>query len=168
MARSSHSVLAAVLLVAACDIRHAPSPIVLDGELSEPIWNGAIRTGAFVNEQGQPAAPYSDARFLVTRDALFVALYAADEDIRSDDVFELELGGKTYRYTPADKGPDVGVDMDGTLNDSSDLDEEWVIETRIARAALPHGEVPVHLRRCDTPKDGIRRCGEARLVLALF
>ena len=167
MARWFHSLAAVALALPACDIRHPPSPITLDGELEEPIWKGAIRTGAFLNDEGQPAAPYSDARFLVARDALYVALYAADEDIRSDDVFEMDLGGKTYRYTPADKGPDVGVDMDGTLNDSSDLDEEWVIETRIARAGLPHGEVPVRLRRCDTPKDGIRRCGEARLVLRL-
>ena len=167
MGRWFHSLAALALALGGCDIRHPPSPIELDGELNEPLWNGAVRTGAFVNEQGQPAAPYSDARFVVTRDAVFVALYAADEDIRSDDAFELEIGGKRLRYTPADKGPNVGVDMDGTLNDSSDLDEEWIIETRIPRADLPRGEVPVHVRRCDTPKDGIRRCGDTRLSLRL-
>jgi hypothetical protein len=134
------------LLVGACDIRHLPSPIQLDGELDEPIWKTAIRTGPFVNDAGQAAAPYSDARFLVARDFLYVALYAADEDIKKDDVFELEVGGRAYHYGPADPGPEVGVDMDGTLEDPSDLDEEWVVETRIARAELPRGDVPVRPR----------------------
>jgi hypothetical protein len=155
------------LLLAACDIRHPPSPIELDGHLDEPLWKAAIRTGPFKNENGEPAAPYSEARFIVARDVLFVALYAADEDIRSDDVFELEIGDQTFRYRPSDQGPDVGVDMDGTLNDGSDLDEEWVVEARIPRAGLPRADVPVHVRRCDTPKDGVRRCGETRLVLRL-
>jgi hypothetical protein len=167
MAHWLHSLAAAALFLGACDIRHAPSPINLDGELDEPIWKGALRTGPFVNEVGQPAAPYSDARFVVGREFVFLGLYAADEDIRSDDVFEVELGGRTLRYSPADRGPDVGVDMDGTLNDASDLDEEWVVEARVPRAGLPHGDVPVHVRRCDTPKDGVRRCGETRITLRL-
>ncbi len=158
-------------LLAACSLHPAAPPVVCDGHLDEPAWRGAVRTGPFRDPAtGAPAAPYSDARFVVTRDAIYAGLYAADEDVRSDDAFELELGAsgaRRVRLGPRDRGPDVGLDLDGTLDDPRDLDEEWIVEARLPRAGLPPGDLPVVVRRCDTPKDGVRRCGEGRATLRL-
>jgi hypothetical protein len=145
----------------------AASVIVCDGELDEPAWKRAERTGAFIDDAGQKAAPYSDARFVVSGDMLYVALYAADEDIRSSDAFAVDIGDRHFRFHPGDRGPDVGVDMDGTLDNPDDEDEEWVVEARIPLAALPHGNVPVKVARCDKIKDGRERCGSARITLHL-
>jgi hypothetical protein len=150
-------------------ILHPPvaAQIVCDGELDEPAWKEAVRTGPFVDAHGASAVPYSDARFVVVGDSLYVALYAADADITADDAFALDIGGRAFRFHPTDQGPDVGVDMDGTLDESSDEDEEWVIEARIPLAELPRGDVPVQLRRCDRQRDGSVRCGTGHATLRL-
>src|SRR5262245_7936812 len=62
-----------------------------DGELDDPIWFHPLlaRTGAFLDVRrngygtGQMARPYSDARMAWGREQLYLALYAADEDIRT-------------------------------------------------------------------------------------
>jgi len=162
--------LAPLLLVLAgcrsCAL-HPPAAIVCDGELDEPAWRRAERTGPFLDDAGARAAPYSDARFVVAGDALYVALYAADEDIRSSDAFTVEIGDRRLRFGPTDRGPDVGVDLDGTVDDPRDDDEEWVVEARIPLAGLPRGAVPVRVARCDRLRDGRERCGSARVVLRL-
>jgi hypothetical protein len=167
MARSCLSLASALLLLGACEVRRPRPPIETDGRLDEAAWHWAVRTGPFVNAGGQPAAPYSDARFVVAPTSIYLALYAADEDIRTTDRFDVEIGERTLHFGPADAGPDVGIDMDGTLDNPDDLDEEWIIEARVPRTGLPRGDVPVHVRRCDTPKDGIEKCGEARTTLRL-
>jgi hypothetical protein len=58
----------------------------------------------------------------------------------------------------------VAVDHDGTLNDASDEDEEWVVEAAIPLAALqlkgtPGQSFDVAISRCDTPKGGHAVCG---------
>jgi hypothetical protein len=74
----------------------------LDGELDEPDWITAARTGAFVDERGLDARPFSEARFLWDDHDLHIALYAADDDIEArvathdgpvwiDDAFSLRL-----------------------------------------------------------------------------
>jgi hypothetical protein len=150
-------------------ILHPPAgaEIVCDGELDELAWQDAVRTGPFVDAKGGNAVPYSDARFLVRGDSLYVALYAADQNIVADDAFAVDIGGRTFRYGPAHQGPDIGVDMDGTLDDPNDEDEEWIIEARIPLADLPRGDVRIHVRRCDRLKDGDLRCGsgQARMML---
>ena len=153
MARRSASLL---LLVAACSTHPAAPPVVCDGRLDEPAWRGALRTGPFHDASGGLARPYSDARIVVTRTAIYVALYAADADIRSDDHFTLHVGETSYRFGPADAGPDVGVDRDGTLDDPRDVDEEWIVEARLPR---PKGPTVVHIERCDVA------CGAASLTL---
>ena len=72
----------------------------LDGERGEAIWRGAVaRTGAFLDASGAPARPYSDARVVAVRDELVIALYAADEDIRTSgpvrDAFRVTVGSAT-------------------------------------------------------------------------
>jgi hypothetical protein len=180
-------------------VPHASGPLQLNGELDEADWRRCGRSGPFVDPAtGQEAHPYSEARFLWDERQLYLALYAADEDIRTADrpdaggepsdvftvrfapagpageVFELVLGpGGSVAGTRARRdgtrvpwasGARLGVDLDGTINDPSDYDEEWVVEAAIPLASLgvqPRAGATLRLsiERCDTPKTGERRCG---------
>jgi hypothetical protein len=58
----------------------------------------------------------------------------------------------------------VGMDLDGTINDPHDEDEEWVVEAALPWSSLgvtptPGVRIAARISRCDTPKDGKRRCG---------
>lgn len=124
----------AVLAVPAVD--HA---IAIDGELED--WNGAgARTGAFVAD-GRSARPYSDARFLHRDGALYMVLYAADEDIRSagarhDDplyladafelVFRTRQGEHVLYVSPR------GVTTDAAKTSDGKLDFAWESHARVA------------------------------------
>ena len=191
-------------------VPHLKGSIVLDGDMDDPGWEADIaRTGAFVDETGGDARPYSDARLVWGDGHLYLALYAADEDIRAthtepdgpvwmDDSFHLvfrsgshertfdvsplgiltdgqrSLGGALeYRWQ---SGAHVSHELDGTMNHSSDDDEEWVIEMAIPFRALgirgEKGErVGLTLGRCDSPHRGPRVCaawaraGDGVLVL---
>ncbi len=152
----------------------------LDGELDEPLWQAPVaRTGAFVDQAGAPARPYSDARVAWADGNLVVALYAGDEDIRTSgaaaDAFRVTLGEATFEVTPsgelrgAPAGTRVGHDADGTLDDPSNDDEEWVIELVVPLRSLgldgkPGERIPFTAERCDTTHDGARRCGASRRV----
>ena len=155
----------------------------LDGELGDALWQGDVaRTGAFLDASGAPARPYSDARVVSARGQLIVALYAADEDIQTTeplrDVFHVTIGGATFEVSAtgelrgAPAGTRIGHDLDGTVDDRSDDDEEWVIELAIPLASLGlqgrAGErVAFAVERCDTTRDGTHSCGSARAVLVL-
>ena len=184
-------------------VPHLKGNIVLDGDMDDPGWAGAIaRTGPFLASSGLPARPYSDARLVWGDDQLYVALYAADEDVRAlprepestvwlDDSFHLAFtSGQTQRTLdvsalgvvtdairqgdgPFDyawqSGAHVSHENDGTLNDPTDDDEEWILEMAIPLASLglkgEKGErIGFAVRRCDTPKGFARVCaawGEA-------
>src|SRR5262249_56117027 len=81
------------------------------------------------------AFPYSDARFRVDRDYLYVTLYAADEDIRSTDYFDVSIAPLSFRVGPAlSTAPavvEIDRDIDGTIDRSFDLDEEWGVDLSI-------------------------------------
>jgi hypothetical protein len=152
--------------------------LTLDGELDEVAWRTPARTGPFVDASGAPAAPYSDARFLRDDHALYLALYAGDEDIRSSDEFVVELastrGRRTLHFTaggklqPAVNGARVAIDVDGNVDDPSNDDEEWVVEAAIPLAAVPFasdGTVRISITRCDSTKDRVRRCGSWRGII---
>lgn len=155
----------------------------LDGELGDALWRGDIaRTGAFLDASGAPARPYSDARVVSTRGELIIALYAADEDIRTTgplrDLFRVTVASATFEVAAtgelrgAPAGTRIGHDLDGTVDDPSDDDEEWVLELAIPLAALgvrgQAGErVAFAVERCDTTRDGHRSCSGARDVLVL-
>ncbi len=194
-------------------VPRAPSPIVVDGETNDRAWldpPGPARTGPFQFSNGQVARPYSDARLFWSDEFLYLALYAADEDLESrtdqpdgplwlDDSFRvrLEVSGTEYLIEVSPKGVvsdarrkpggsydygwssgvRVGHDTDGTINDPSDMDEEWVIELAIPLASIgvkgqPGARVGFSLHRCDTPKGAARVCtgwgeGQAHGVLVL-
>jgi hypothetical protein len=122
---------------------------------------------------GAEARPYSQIRLPRDTERLYVGLYAADQDIRSSDAFELTIGGMAVavdakgRIAPAVPGARAAVDVDETIDDARDEDEEWVVELALPLAAIPAGATAIRAARCDTPKDGVRRCGAWEAPLAL-
>jgi hypothetical protein len=179
-------------------VPRAKQPITIDGELHEGAWvKTATRTGGFRDARGEPARPFSEARFLRSDSTLYLALYAADEDIRvakapadgplwTGDAFQLLFRSDDGTERSVDVAPNgtvtdgirrsdgtfdyswqsgakTGVDMDGTPNDPSDQDEEWIVEMGIPLRALglkgTAGErIQLRIRRCDDVH-GERRCG---------
>lgn len=174
-------------------IPRASGPIRLDGELDEPDWQRAARTGPFRDGASQAIAhPYSDARLLRDDQNLYVGLYAADENIQpakvkhdgpvwTGDAFSVffrqpkalridisaagvvtDARSGTRPDLSWESGIQVAVDTDGTADDPSDEDEEWVVEASIPLASLCEGAgcdgLVVEFSRCDTPKNGKRVC----------
>jgi hypothetical protein len=67
-------------------VPHAPGSLVLDGDTDDPGWlraPGPARTGPLLSVGGAVLPPYSEARLLWGDGQLYLALYAADEDIRA-------------------------------------------------------------------------------------
>lgn len=165
----------------------SPSPVtfvasrapagVIDGELEEPAWTEHEPTARFVDAvTGELTPPYTEARALCDDDALTIAIYAADEDLRSTDrmgavlhvpagathVFEMDPNGMIRWHAPSaapgDPPPGVvgGVDRDGTMDHEDIDDEEWIIEVRIPWSALGMsgpGDVRANFFRRDQPRD---------------
>lgn len=172
--------------------------IRIDGETDDGAWLGApgpARTGAFHFADGTPGRPYSEARMVWANGFLYLALYAADEDIQTrtehadgplwlDDSFRLvfTVGKTEYAIEVSPKcvvsdgrrvgqnafdyawksGVQVACDTDGTINDASDMDEEWVVEMAVPLDALgiqsQGGPFRLTIQRCDTPKSAARVC----------
>jgi len=138
-----------------------------------------------------PARPYSDARFLHDAKKLYFVLYAADEDIRTPPhvvhrgdlglfdhfVMRIAVGAKVYELQFGADGSHteqfvgaktnfrsratLGFDRDGSANDASDEDEEWIVEGAIPFAAFAltaPASLTIAVSRCDTLKDGRRIC----------
>lgn len=186
-------------------VPHAKGPIVVDGEFEDPAWRDAALSGAFLDAAGAAARPHSEMRFLWDESGLYLALYAADENIeekapvpdgplwKADSfhlVFEgdgeerqldiaphgavtdgLRRGGGAVDYT-WQSGVRVGSDVDGTVNDRSDDDEEWVEEVAVPWAALglqgkPGEPFTLRASRCDVTKSGVKSCGSVRFRLQL-
>jgi hypothetical protein len=149
-------------------IPRTSTPIKIDGELDEPSWVGSpARTGAFAGK------PYSDARMLWDDTTLYLALYAADEDIEtSTDAFRLvfDVKGTPHEIDVApncvithgrESGARVACDIDGTIDAPDDMDEEWVVEMAVPLETIGiERDTPFHLsiERCDTPKHEPRSC----------
>lgn len=165
--------------------KHAPPPtpvpsvthpIAIDGEWNEPDWSGRALRGVFLGDDGKLARPSSEIRILHDDRELIVALYAADEDIETRDRFELRVGAfeatidSTGKLVPPIPRVRAVVDFDeGTRDDPRDEDEEWVVELAIPLDLVdPVDRVaPVRAARCDTPKDGVTRCGAWSATLAI-
>jgi hypothetical protein len=150
---------------AAIEVPLAKGTIVVDGKQEGPDWNGVAVREVFV-AGAEPARPHSEARFVRDGRNLYVGLYAADEDVRSTDAFDVTVGALAMhvdvrgRITPATPpGVQVAVDVDEetTIDVPGDFDEEWKVMLAIPLdAAGLRGDVHA---RCDTPKDGVTRCG---------
>lgn len=140
--------------------------IAIDGEWEEPDWVKVALREQFHGADGQLSRPSSEVRFLRDDRHLLVAMYAADENIETSDAFQLSVGKLALRFdargqiTPATPEVHAAVGFDeGTVDDPRDDDEEWVVEASIPLDMVGRGSVPVRASRCDTPKDGVQRCG---------
>ena len=144
-------------------------PIEVNGEWSEPDWSKRALREQFLGDDGQLARPSSEVRWLHDESNLYVGLYAADDNMLSSDAFDLTVGKVQMRIdaagtvTPDITGVRVGIDRDGTLDEPSNYDEEWVLEIAIplAQVGLAVGTyAEVKASRCDLPKNGTKRCGQ--------
>lgn len=62
----------------------SPGEIHLDGKLDEPGWSQSFQTQVFLGSpETEITRPHTEARLLVDRDFLYLAVFAADEDIRA-------------------------------------------------------------------------------------
>ncbi|MDB5217654.1 MAG: hypothetical protein JWO86_5581 [Myxococcaceae bacterium] len=82
----------------------------------------------------------------------------------ADGVRTLASPKSAFDYTWTSRAR-VAHELEGTPNDPSNNDEEWVIEMAIPLASLgrkgAHGEkLGLWVARCDTPKDQPRSCGD--------
>lgn len=186
-------------------VPRAKAPIVIDGEFEDEAWHEPALSGAFLDAEGAAARPHSELRLAWDDSGLYLALYAADENIEEKDpvpdgplwkadafhlVFEVDgeerqldiaphgavtdgvrRGGGPVDYA-WQSGVRVGSDVDGTVNDRTDDDEEWVEEVHVPWAALGVAgkvgdHVTVRASRCDVPKSGLKSCGSVRFRLEL-
>lgn len=180
-------------------VPHAPGPITLDGDTDDPGWlgrPGPARTGDYVFDSGEPARPYSDTRLVWGDGYLYLALYAADENIEShaekpddpllqEDAFRVVFSqpGVEYAIDVSPRpvisdsirrdggswdlswrsGVHASKEIDGTLNNPDNRDEEWAIELAVPFESIgmkgESGEsIGLSLSRCDTPRDVPRVC----------
>ena len=165
------------VLVAGCKSHSSPpaeriptttGELKLDGELGEPDWSTHALRHILAAPDGGQARPFSEASLLHDKDYLYVGLYAADENIQTGEFFDVHIGSLAFHanatgsVTPEIAGVKTSIDRDGTLDDPSNDDEEWVLELAIplqATGFAPGVGQIVTIQRCDTPKDHIERCG---------
>jgi hypothetical protein len=150
-------------------VPHGGGGVVVDGDADDGAWTaspGPARTGLLVGPSGERVTPASEARLLWGDGHLYVLLYAADEDIRSrGDFFHLTLtrepgppGAFAFDVAPAGTTPDgvhLAREIDGTIDDARDRDEEWVVEM-----AVPLALAGIEARRGEAFGFSVRR-GEA-------
>lgn len=93
-------------------VPHTLGTLRLDGTLDEPDWHRCGRGGPFVAPGTRDQAhPYSEVRFLWDAKTLYLALYAADEDIRGPAGRSLTPPARpdvfTVRFAAPDRPKDV-------------------------------------------------------------
>lgn len=162
-------------------VKLASAPVEVDGELEEADWRAAETTGPFPDERAPGAVvAHTEARAVWDDAALTVALYSADEDLGDDDHVDVSVqaadGGSIDWEVPptararcrrggaacgAQTGVRAAADVDGTMNDASDDDEEWAVELAVPWSVLgfssPPERVEVQLGRVDRVKGGASR-----------
>ena len=174
-------------------IPHLTGAITLDGDMDDPGWvrpPGPARTGEFLLQNGKPARPHTHGRLVWGGEYLYMAVLASDEDIKSDDAIHIVFSQGDVEYaidvspkaviTGSIRGVHASSEIDGTIDNPKNFDEEWSLELAIPFESIgmkgERGEnIGMSLSRCDTPKDGLRVCagwgdaqadrGRGRIVL---
>lgn len=124
-------------------VPHRSGDLVVDGDTDDAAWfEGGARTGAFVGENGAAARPFSEARLLWGDGHLYVALYAADEDIvaQGADADGPVWLGDAFRlvFRSGDTEKSIEVSPLATLTDgmrigSAAFDYGWQSGTHVSR-----------------------------------
>jgi len=155
-----------------------------DGAAARPhsemrlIWDdsGLILALYAADENIEEKAPVPDGP-LWKADAFHV-VFEVDGEERQLDIAPrgVVTDGKRARGGAVDYGWQsavrVGSDVDGTVNDRSDDDEEWVEEVAVPWSALglagkTGDQLTVRASRCDVPKSGLKSCGSIRVRVEL-
>jgi len=164
-------------------VPRAAGGIVIDGDADDSAWTAGesasarpARTGPFAAPGGTRATPASEARLLWGDGHLYVLLYAADQDIRSrGDFFRVTFTTfaaltphgappRTFAFDVGPSGPfpagvHVAREIDGTVDDAGDRDEEWLIEMAVPLEPLglraARGQAfGFRVLRCDASANG--------------
>ena len=125
------------------EVRRDPHPVDLDGELDEGEWPLAARTGGFRDPSGALARPYSEVRFLWRGQTLWLALHAADGDIRdaaaSHDAPQWLGDAFTLRLAPDGAGDAYVIDVspsgavsDARVRPGHPVDTTWESGAKVA------------------------------------
>ncbi len=133
----------------------ATGPLTLDGRLDEPSWETApVATNFIQNDprEGQPATYDTEVRMLYDDDALYIGVFAKDDEpagiiineLRKDfntgngdsfqvviDTFKDERNGYQFAVNPAGAKWDAQMSNEGRENNSN-WDGVWDVRTRIA------------------------------------
>ncbi len=118
-------------------VPHLPGSITLDGDTDDPGWTqppGPARTGPFLMPDGSEARPYSNTRLVWGDGHLYLALYAADEDIETrttqadgplwlDDSYRVTFEGPGVQYV-IEVSP-TGVVTDAIRRAGGGYDYSW-------------------------------------------
>jgi hypothetical protein len=176
----------ALLLAVACSLAGCRSPAVappglppavlvalrgtpvLDGKLDQPVWHAAASTTAFIDPRHDRPVPHTEARAAWDDTALYLAVYVADEALRSGDRVHVDFApGQGVDLAPdrtvhcrfgavtdcAALGVTVAFDVDGDVDATVEQDEEWSVTLAIPWHTLAPGnrplELPLSLRRDD-------------------
>ena len=138
-------------------VTHAAISPRIDDHLDDDAWVSAVVSPRFVDaKSGVVGLPYTELRALWDDNALYVLFYAGDIDVTPKDRFGAILhlpNGDTrvFEVDPQKRidwrgargaslalpvGVGADIDLDGTLSDSRDDDEEFVAEVRLPWSAL--------------------------------
>ena len=131
-------------------------PIAIDGDWDEHDWPARAWRAQLLGEDGKLARPSSEVRMLHDDRDLFVALYAADENIETRDAFDLTVGPLALHVDARGNVSVPGVRAkagfdEGTIDDAHDDDEEWVVELAIPLPRVGPPPLAVKVSRCDVP-----------------
>lgn len=142
----------------------------MTGELDQQGWHDAEATEPFTARRGAVAS-HAEARAQWDDQALYLAVYVGDDELRADDLIRIELEGGAIEASP-DKslrctfggttdckalGISAAFDLDGTVDQPGGEDEEWLTELKIPwRAAAPDAgsRLPLGLSRRDVSLRG--------------
>lgn len=172
------------------EIPRTRGPIVIDGEAEEETWPNAWRSPPFEDAKGRHS-PHTELRLAGDDEKLYVLVYVADEDLRTTaraddprgtgDRVRLSLGPLTIVLSPGGAaltgGVKAAMDVDGTVDDGDDDDEEWVTEVSVPWTAVGGDQardegVLVRAVRLDAPRGERERAlawpreAPAKVVLA--
>jgi hypothetical protein len=144
---------------AVVEIPRAADPITIDGKCcADPGWRESFESPLFQDSRGH-TAPFTRLRAAADDVNLYVEVYVADADVRSQgDLVRLTVGPVVVELTPkggrAPPGVRTAVDTDDIIDDARSNDEEWVNEVAIPWALLGSREVPVRAFRVDVGVGG--------------
>ena len=135
-------------------VQAVETPPVMDGDLSDTVWQQADIINQFIQQQpdyGQPASQKTEVRLISTSDALFVGVYCYEDDSaetvrstlrfrddlvwRKDDVIRIVLDTfHDHRRTYVFATNALETKQDAQIDNEvwhTDWDEVWEVRTRL-------------------------------------